>query len=310
MINTLVGQWWFWLAIVLAVVVILLVAVIRKLIPVPPGIKAQHVHPGEKLVTLFGDSITEGMMSCNYVNLLAQRMEGESYHFMNAGVGGDTAYNLLNRLRPIVESQPYAIVIMVGTNDISAYMHGGYLPAFYQRMKKLPRAVTLEWYTETLRQIVVDLQRDTSAHIALGSIPILGEQLDSIPNQDVRLFNGAIQALADELGVAYLPVHETMEQYLHAHQAGPGQGYDEARSMKWMGRSMWDHNICGRSWDEISAGHGLVLMTDTIHFNSRGAAIIADLIEGWLLQFAASSDPGDRTIHEGRKKWHSKNTLR
>jgi lysophospholipase L1-like esterase len=287
MLITLLGLWWFWLAIVLFGAVVLLAALFKKLIPVPRRIVAQHCLPGEKLVTLFGDSVTEGMMSCNYVDLLAERLGDQGYRFMNAGVGGDTAYNLLNRLSPIVESQPCAIVIMVGTNDLSAYMNGGQLPAVFQSMKKLPQAVTLEWYTDTLRRLVVGMQRDTAAHIALCSIPILGEQIDSIPNQSARLFNGAVKLLAEELGVAYLPVHETMEQYLRAHQQGPGQGYDEARSMKLMGRSMWDHNLRGRSWDEISAGNGLVLMTDTIHFNSRGAAIIADLIEGWLSQCAA-----------------------
>jgi lysophospholipase L1-like esterase len=136
-----------------------------------------------------------------------------------------------------------------------------------------------------MKQIIVNLQRDTSAHIAVCSIPVLGEQLASLPNQNVRLFNAAVKALADELGASYLPVYEMMEQYLCAHQQGPGLGYDEARSMKLMMRSMWDHNIRGLSWDEISTGNGLVLMTDTIHFNSRGAGIIADLIDGWLKKY-------------------------
>ena len=51
--------------------------------------------------------------------------------------------------------------------------------------------------------------------------------------------------------------------------------------------TMWDHNIRGRSWDGVSARNGLLLTTDTIHFNGRGAEIIADLIEGWLRGRAA-----------------------
>jgi hypothetical protein len=105
MSNTLIGHWWFWLAVVLVGAVVLLAALFKKLIPVPRRIVAQHSLHGEKLVVLFGDSITEGMMSSNYVDLLEQRMGHENYRFLNAGVGGDTAYNLLNRLSPIVESQ-------------------------------------------------------------------------------------------------------------------------------------------------------------------------------------------------------------
>ena len=54
-----------------------------------------------------------------------------------------------------------------------------------------------------------------------------------------------------------------------------------------MMKAMWDHNIHERSWDDVSAHHGLLLTTDTIHFNSRGAVIIAGLIEGWLHACAA-----------------------
>jgi lysophospholipase L1-like esterase len=287
MINALVDQWWFWLAIVLAGLAILLVSFFRKLFPMQPRILAQHSQPGERLVALIGDSITEGMMSYNYVDLLARHLGDQGYRFLNAGIGGDTAYNLLNRLSPIIKSKPYGIVIMVGTNDLSAYLRGGHLAAINQAMKKIPRAVTLEWYEEMMKRIVENLQRETSAHIALCSIPVLGEQLDSIPNQNVRLFNGALKALADELGMTYLPVFERMEQYLRVHQQGPGQGFDEAKSSKLMIRSIWNHNIRGHGWDDISAGNGLVLMTDTIHFNSRGGGILSALIEGWLAQCAA-----------------------
>jgi len=286
MLKRLIRQRWFWFVITSASVVSLLVAFLRKLLALPPKIVAVHKKPGEQLVVLFGDSITQGGMSSNYVDLLAQRMQGEGYRFLNAGIGGDTAYNLLNRLKPIVASHPDDIVILVGTNDLQAYLRGGYLPAYSQRIKKLPQAMTLEWYHATMRQLVLTLQKETRARIALCSIPVLGEDLDSLPNQSVRLFNGTIKALADELAVAYLPVYESMEQFLRTHQQASGVAFDESRSGVMM-RAIWDHNIRGRSWDDVSISHGLLLTTDTIHFNRRGAEIIAELIEGWLHESAA-----------------------
>jgi len=98
----------------------------------------------------------------------------------------------------------------------------------------------------------------------------------------VRQFNQDVKALADELDVAYLPIYEIMQQYLRAHQQEPGQAFDESRAETMMMRAFRDHNIRGHSWEDISAHHGLLLQTDTIHFNSHGANIIADLIEGWL----------------------------
>jgi lysophospholipase L1-like esterase len=40
----------------------------------------------------------------------------------------------------------------------------------------------------------------------------------------------------------------------------------------------------GLSWDEVSRRNGLLLTTDTLHLNSVGAGMIADLVEGWLLR--------------------------
>ena len=47
-------------------------------------------------------------------------------------------------------------------------------------------------------------------------------------------------------------------------------------------KTFWQRGIRGRSCDDISARNGLLLTTETVHFNSYGAGIIADLIEGWL----------------------------
>jgi hypothetical protein len=81
---------------------------------------------------------------------------------------------------------------------------------------------------------VVTLRKQTNAHLALCSIPILGEQLDAVSNENVRLFNGVIRALPDELDVAYLPVYETMENNVQSHLPGAGRGYEKTRSSSLM----------------------------------------------------------------------------
>jgi hypothetical protein len=49
-----------------------------------------------------------------------------------------------------------------------------------------------------------------------------------------------------------------------------------------MMRTMWDYTIRGRSWDDISEGHGLERQPVTVHFNRRCTNIIAAPIESWL----------------------------
>jgi lysophospholipase L1-like esterase len=257
----------------------------------PPKIGAVRKQPGETLVVLFGDSITQGGMSHNYVALLVQRMGPVGYRVLNAGIGGDTAYNLLQRMGPVVTAQPDAVVILVGTNDVQTHLRGGHMSRIQQWKKQLPQAMTREWYRSNVRQIVQTLQRTTSARVALCAIPVLGEDLDSRANETVRQFNTVLTMLADELKVAYLPLYETMDQFLRTQHPASGQAFDAVRSGELMRAALWDHTIRRRSWDAVSAHNGLVLTTDLVHFNGRGAAMIADLVEGWLRRGAEHAVP-------------------
>jgi lysophospholipase L1-like esterase len=89
---------------------------------IQPNSRAQH------LVVLLGDSITAGVMSANFVDQLTVRMGHDGYQFINAGINGDAAYNLLQRLVPIIDAKPDAVAIMVGTNDLQAYLRGDASP--------------------------------------------------------------------------------------------------------------------------------------------------------------------------------------
>jgi lysophospholipase L1-like esterase len=290
MFYGLIHQWWFWLVIVLVAVTTLVVFFSIKLFPsLWTTIVEYHKKPGETLVALLGDSLTEGKVGYSYISLLEQRMGNDGYSFMNAGVAADTAYNLLNRLEPVLKSQPDYVVILIGTDDVEADLRGGYPPNIVQCVKKLPQAMTPDWFGSLLRQIVLSLQSTTSAKVALCSIPILGEDLDSRPNQSVRLFNHSIKALTDELQITYLPIYETMEDFLRTHHCQAGKAFDESTSNGIMFWAVWDHHILGHSWESISARNNLLLTVDTEHFNRVGAGMVADLIESWLRKSTLAS---------------------
>jgi len=283
MLYGLIYQWWFWLVIVIVAFAIVLVSLFIKLFPsLWTTITEYHKKPGETLVALLGDSLTEGKVGQSYVDLLEQRMRNNGYAFMNAGVAADTAYNLLNRLEPVVKSRPDYVVILIGTDDVEAYLRGGYPPTIIQWVKKLPQAVTPDWFISLLRQIVQSVQCSTTAKIALCSIPILGENLDSPANQGVQLFNRSIKALADDLQIAYLPIYEAMEDFLQSHQRLVGRAFDESRTNSILFWAVWDHHILGHNWEDISSHNNLLLTVDTEHFNRLGANMIADRIESWL----------------------------
>ena len=48
-------------------------------------------------------------------------------------------------------------------------------------------------------------------------------------------------------------------------------------------------HAAGHSWDDISRRNGLLLMTDCLHLNYRGAGLVADLIADWLEECSLGS---------------------
>ena len=73
-----------------------------------------------KTVVCIGNSITHGRVSYNYVNILSDDLSGHGYHFINAGINGNLAYNVVKRLGKIIECNPDYVTLLIGTNDANA----------------------------------------------------------------------------------------------------------------------------------------------------------------------------------------------
>jgi lysophospholipase L1-like esterase len=244
-------------------------------------VRQVQVGVGDTLVSVLGDSLTEGWVSANFVQIVEQRLGSRRYRFQNAGVGGDFMYNLRVRLGPVIDSCPGSITVLAGTNDAQHQLLGQTVRLTIEGRKQLPESPNLPWFRDNLLALIQTLLQHTRAHIAVCSIPPLGEDLEAAPNEQVRAYNRAILAAAEETGVSYLPVFEEMDHYLSQRQSGPGKAYTGPGLIP---DSMWDHFVLRKDWDDIGAANGFLLHTDGIHLNQRGAGIIAGLIEDWLIQ--------------------------
>lgn len=231
------------------------------------------------IVVCLGASIVRGQVSYNFVNLLEQRMTEDGFRFINAGVAGDQAYNVLMRLDSVIDYQPDFVIILVGTNDVTATLSPT-LARISRLTRRFPQPPSAEFYKYNMVRIINTLKEKTSAKIALVSLPVLGEDLESIPNQRIKDHNALLKEIADEEQVGYLPVYELQEKYLREVQRGSGRPYESGGmlSIKALAR----HYLLRQSFDEISRKHHFVLLTDGIHMNSRGATFIADEIESFL----------------------------
>ncbi|MFN8374197.1 MAG: GDSL-type esterase/lipase family protein [Anaerolineae bacterium] len=227
----------------------------------------------KKLVLCFGDSLTHARLSGDYIALLRDRFSARGYEFINAGINGHTTYDLLKRLDQVIACQPDYVTILIGTNDIFA-TEGNRAKMQY----RLPYVPTLEQYRENYEHILSRLQAETSARIAILSLPPLGEDLDSAMNQRVMQYCAAIHDIAITHGVTYLPLHEELLALLDGHVArstftGAMMPILSAGTQRY---------LLGTSWNDIAAGQGLRLLTDYIHLNDRGAAVIAQLVAEFL----------------------------
>ena len=231
------------------------------------------------IVVCLGASMVRGQVSYNFVNLLDQRMTKDGFQFINAGVAGDQAYNVLMRLDSVIDYQPDFVIILVGTNDVTATL-SPMLARISRLTRRFPQPPSAEFYKYNMLRIINTLKEKTSAKIALVSLPVLGEDLESIPNQLIKDYNALLKEIADEEQVSYLPVYELQEAYLREVQQGDGRPYESGGmlSIKALAR----HYLLRQSFDEISRKNHFLLVTDGIHMNSRGAIFIADEIESFL----------------------------
>jgi lysophospholipase L1-like esterase len=164
------------------------------------------MQPNNSQVTVcLGDSITRGKVSVDYVRMLNHRTVGRTTTFVNGGVNGDLAINLLARLDAVITLQPAAVTVLIGTNDARAQLSDANARTLI-RKKKLTTRPTIQAYTEHLDAIVERLLTETCATVALLSIPVLGQQLNSASVRCSIEFSAIIKQVARTHGVIYLPL--------------------------------------------------------------------------------------------------------
>ncbi|HZA11469.1 SGNH/GDSL hydrolase family protein [Mycobacterium sp.] len=232
-------------------------------------------------VVCLGDSITRGQVSVDYVTLLARRTFAGPYVFTNAGANGDLAENALQRLDSVIDLRPDLVTVLIGTNDANASMSERNIARF-TRMKKLTARPTIEGYRDNVTAIIDRLTRETSARIGLLSLPVLGEELGSESVQRSQQYSAVLKQIAETRGIAYLPLNERQIAHLQAGGFAPGIRYSDGLALS-AGAAI-QHFILRRSLDDISRRRGLQLTTDLLHQNTRGATMIADLIEEFVSQ--------------------------
>jgi lysophospholipase L1-like esterase len=229
-------------------------------------------------VVCAGDSITRGQYGVDYVRMLQARLRGRGVAVSAAAVNGDVSYGLLARLTPIVDQKPSAITVLVGTNDLWGSLSEANAQKLVDRWK-LPYPPGPHEFGSHLEQIVMRLKAETDARIALLSPPALGQNLASAAIHAGQRFAHIVNSVAQNAGVAYLPLFERQLDHLRS-AGGPDLPLPAGLAERYT--SVLQHYLLGRSYDRIAHARRLILTTDHVHQNTAGATMIADLVEQFL----------------------------
>jgi acyl-CoA thioesterase I len=230
--------------------------------------------PGTRLVACVGDSITQGSVSANYVDLLSDRLAPSGFTVVNEGVNGNLAWNVLQRLDSVIARRPDVVTLLIGTNDVNATLDEKSQRS-YRRSQRLPGRASLPWYRESVAAILDRLAAETEARVIVLDIPMLGEDLSSEWNRRVDAHNDSLRLICADRGVECLPLHDRLVALLPVDHEPPTYTGDRVL----MVRAILRHVVLRSSWDAISHRNGLGVLTDHIHLNDRAAAVVADLVE-------------------------------
>lgn len=227
---------------------------------------------------------------------------------VNAGINGDTAWNMLQRLPQVLACQPDAVTILAGTNDINA-AQSTRMEQAYRRSKQIPASVelTLNGYLEAMETMLVRLREAGVARVAVFTIPMIGEVYQDPINETVRTYNHALIALCRTHNVAVLELHEAQHRIIEAMHHGDSphnsvnaghlahilsvratgrfprlNGYDTKRVEREIKIAPWKRFILMQSWESIANRYGYYTLIDGMHLNDRGGMAAAALLSKWL----------------------------
>ena len=236
------------------------------------------------VVACLGSSSTAGKgQAFNWIHELERRLNKKRFVFRNFGIGGDLAYNALQRLPSVIGIRPDKVVILIGGNDVLALVFKK--PRMLFRItKRLPQDPSPAWFRENLQEIVRRLKTETSATVGLCSLPPIGEdptstnQSQSELNRRVQEFSAIIQEVAVHENTKYIALYESLSAEI---MKSPGHAFSQFRFLPFY-RDAFRTVLFRKSPDEVGRMNGWRFHTDGVHLNSRSGLIVADLVQEFL----------------------------
>jgi lysophospholipase L1-like esterase len=169
----------------------------------------------------------------------------------------------------------------LGTNDVFATLSNENTKR-YIRLEKLPQKPTIEWYIENMGKIINHLKTNTSAKIAIITLPIIGEDLNNFANRTVEKYNSEIKNLSKQYELGCLDMNQKMIEFLDQPHPMNLVSLQNYRSL--ILKSIWRKYFLFQDWNTISLKNGLILTTDSLHLNITSGKMLANLVKNYIFR--------------------------
>ena len=235
----------------------------------------------KKLVVFAGNSITHGRVGYDWVRSLS--LNDTSKIYLNAGMNGDLAWNVNQRIDEIIKCDPDLVFLLIGSNDAmgSLSKEAG---ESYIKFKNLPLLPALDWYEKNYDQILQKLLKSTTAKIILITIPWVGEHEDSKIISIIKEHNKVIKKLSLKYELKVLPFFDEMGKLiLSKHQQNNSTEmipvYTRKKNASLSVLGILKYYLLGFSWNEIGDKNNLSATFDFIHLNERSGILLEHLVQ-------------------------------
>jgi len=232
-----------------------------------------------KIVACFGDSLTKGNFSYNWVKLLSEDYEDQGLTFLNFGENGELAYNLLQRIGEVLVVKPDIVIVLVGSNDAMGSLDDK-SRGFYTKQQKLPKVPSLNFYAEYLFSLAGQLKDKTDAKIVFVTLPPLGEVFNDKANRVVGMHNDEIRQVCESFDFDLLDLNKALVDYWIKNQDSSPYPFSNDRAL--VVKAAAKKYMFFRSWNQVSKGHEMILSHDGVHLNETSGGILASLVKNYL----------------------------
>ena len=258
---------------------------VSRIISLPPEGRAvdylkSKLKNNQRVIACIGDSLTHGNIGQSWVDYLRKGFPNDV--FLNEGINGNTVWQVIQRVDPILACKPDIVILMIGSNDaMGSFNEKSGLR--YKRNNNLPEAPSFEKYKEQLPELIEKI--GDQSKIAICTLPPIGENVNSEVNKHVNQFNDYIKMTVTQKNLSLMPVSDAIWSDIQSRTYPLKLEYNSKAMPLLMKRilgGIFHHYLFKKSWNDISRAKGQWILFDQIHLNERGAEIVYKLAKDYI----------------------------